>query len=394
VVKGFRRAKPTSSFWALRNVSFELEHGEMMGVVGPNGSGKSTLFRLIGGVLRPDEGHVRAQGRIGALFELGTGFHRDLTGRDNIFVNGVILGLTRREIMHRFDDIVAFAGLEEFVDSPLRTYSSGMQLRLAFSIAANTSPDILLIDEVLAVGDLSFQQKCLERVKQFQENGCAIILISHDLSQIRRLCRKTLRLKKGAAIAFGDSEMVIGQYLAETEAETRKRTPQTGKVTVTTSGVELRPGKNRFGSLELKITGVRLLGRNGLPASELQSGDPMVVEIEYRTDALIQGPIFGVSIVTDSDTPCFDTSTAGTGQVLPSVQGEGRIRLRIERLDLNAGSYFLDVGVYEKDWAYAYDYHWHSYPLTMRTARRFQGIIVPPHRWEMVESASLPRRRE
>lgn len=203
-------------FWALRHIDFTIPSGRMVGLIGHNGAGKSTLLRLIGGVGKPDEGSIAVQGRIGALLDLGAGFHPDLTGRENAFISGVIGGLTRRQVEERFDDIVTFAELEEFIDSPLRTYSNGMQMRLAFAVATQIEPDILLIDEVLAVGDLAFQQKCLERIAQFKREGCTILLVSHETSLIEKLCDEVILLNAGEIVAHGPADDVISQYTTNT----------------------------------------------------------------------------------------------------------------------------------------------------------------------------------
>jgi len=204
VVRGLRQMKPVEQFWALREVSCSVAAGRTLGMIGNNGAGKSTLLRLIGGVGRPDEGSVQVHGRIGALLDLGLGFHPDLTGRENVFVSGVIAGLTRHEVAQRFDSIVAFAELQQSIDSPLRTYSSGMQMRLAFAVAIHTEPEILLIDEVLAVGDLAFQRKCLQRIARFKAEGCTILLVSHDATLIQQLCDEVLWLRGGRLVAHGD----------------------------------------------------------------------------------------------------------------------------------------------------------------------------------------------
>lgn len=215
VVSGLRRLGPTERFWALREVSFSLPPGRMVGLIGSNGAGKSTLLRLIGGIGKPDEGRVEINGRLGALLDLGAGFHPDLTGRENVFINGVISGLTRREVAERFDEIVAFAELEEFINSPLRTYSTGMQMRLGFAIAVHIEPEILLIDEVLAVGDLAFQSKCLNRIEQFKALGATIILVSHDMTSIRQLCDEVVWLRRGRIAAYGPTDDVVDKYIAE-----------------------------------------------------------------------------------------------------------------------------------------------------------------------------------
>ena len=220
-VRGYRKLKPVKEFWAIRHLSFEIPSGQMVGMIGHNGAGKSTLLRLIGGVGIPDEGSITTHGRIGALLDLGAECHPDLTGRDNVFLSGVIAGLTKRQVASRFDSIISFAELEEFIDNPFRTYSSGMQLRLAFSVAAHTDPDILLIDEVLSVGDAAFQKKCLQSIKEFKAKGCAILLISHDMDQIRELCDDVYCLKYGNVIAHGDPALICTHY---TEAMTGEAT--------------------------------------------------------------------------------------------------------------------------------------------------------------------------
>jgi lipopolysaccharide transport system ATP-binding protein len=215
---------PVEYLWALRDVSFTVPSGCMLGVIGPNGAGKSTLLRLIGGVGKPDEGSVVVRGRVGALLDLGAGFHPDLTGRENIFVSGVISGLTRHEVAERFDSIVDFSELEEFIDSPIHTYSSGMNMRLAFAIAVHTEADIFLIDEVLAVGDISFQQKCLKRIKQFKSQGCAVILVSHDEARIEEFCDEALWLKSGHVMTQGVPSLIVSQYVADMTKDAMRHT--------------------------------------------------------------------------------------------------------------------------------------------------------------------------
>jgi len=210
--RGGRNLRPVETFWALRHVSFEVAAGKMLGVIGNNGSGKSTLLNLIGRLSRPDEGALAVRGRMVGLLELGTGFHPDLTGRENVFINGVVTGLTRREVAQRFDSIVAFAGVEAFIDSPLRTYSSGMRMRLGFAVMAHTRPEVLLIDEVLAVGDLAFQRACAARIAAFKADGCAIVLVSHDLEAVAEMCDEVLWLRRGDVAACGPADSTIASY--------------------------------------------------------------------------------------------------------------------------------------------------------------------------------------
>lgn len=222
---GFRGLQPIERFWALRHVSFEITPGRMLGIVGQNGAGKSTLLRLLGGVIRPDEGSVQVHGRIGALFDLSTGFHAELTGRENVFVSGVIAGLNRRQVSERLAAIVDFADLGEVIDNPLRTYSTGMQVRLGFAVAAFTRPEVLLIDEVLAVGDIAFQAKCLDQIAQFKAAGTTIILVTHDTTMVQRFCDEAMWLRSGQAAAYGDPSSVLERYVDEMTPETRGRTP-------------------------------------------------------------------------------------------------------------------------------------------------------------------------
>ena len=214
--RGLGRTKPVDYFWGLDDVSFSVEAGRTMGVIGSNGAGKSTLLRLIGGVGLPDKGRVRLEGRLGALLDLGAGFHPDLTGRENVSISGVISGLSYREVGKRFDSIVAFAELHDFIDNPLRTYSSGMQMRLAFAVATHIDAEILLIDEVLAVGDASFQSKCFDRLARFRADGSTTIVVSHDLQTIRQICDEVLWLREGRLVARGCPDTVIDEYSADT----------------------------------------------------------------------------------------------------------------------------------------------------------------------------------
>ena len=383
-LKGLRRLTPVDEFWALRNISFTVKSGEMVGVIGHNGAGKSTLLQLLGGVTQPSEGHVRVHGRIGALLDLGASFHGDLTGRENVLTSAIVAGLRRREVARRFDQIVAFAELEQFIDNPVRTYSTGMMMRLAFSVAVHTNPQSLLIDEFLSVGDVAFQAKCINRIKELKAQGCAIVFISHDAGQVQNLCDRALWLRQGQVVAYGEPEVVAGQYIAEMRSETQRRTP-TRPPKLTDSGIELRVNENRFGSLEAEITDVRLL-----PASDLESGDSLSIEIHFQSEKSIESPIISVTISREDGQACFDISTETLGRSLPCLCGQDQITLHLDRLDLVGGGYFVDVGIYEQNWAYAYDYHWHAYPLSIRSSIKQKGILSSPHRWRLSQAQSLP----
>lgn len=376
-LSGLGALSKVDHFWALRNISFTVSPGEMLGIIGHNGAGKSTLLQLIGGVGYPNEGKVKVNGRIGALLDLGAGLSPDLTGRENIFVTGVVAGLSRREVAEYLDAIIEFAELKQFIDNQVRTYSTGMQMRLAFSVAVHTQPDVMLVDEFLSVGDLAFQTKCLQRIEELKASGCAIILISHNAEQVEQLCDKALWLTQGKISAYGEPKVVASRYVNEMQLQTKQRTPEKPSQT-TASGVELRMNENRFGSLEVEITNVLLL-----PDREINSGDSLNIAIEYLSHQPIDSPIFSISITTSDNQKCIDVNTTDMGVFLPNIHGKGQIKLDFERLDLTSGEYLLSIGVYDQNWAYAYDYHHQVYSFKVRSTYNSKGILNPPLRWNV-----------
>lgn len=392
ILKGLKNLGSADEFWALRNINVTVPAGRMVGVIGSNGAGKSTLLRLVGGVGRPDEGQVAINGRIGALLDLGAGFHPDLTGRENVFISGVIAGLTRRQVAEQFDSIVTFAELDDFIDNPLRTYSTGMKMRLAFAVAVHIEPDVLLVDEVLAVGDMAFQQKCLEKIAQFKQAGCTILLVSHDIAMVRQLCDEVLWLRQGQVAAYGPADVVVDQYSNEMLSETQRRTPKVQPVVELSTGIKLQVNENRFGSLEMQISQVRLLANTGLPVEQLESGQPLLIHIEYAAPQPVASPVFGVTISQEDGFVCYDTNTAAANITLPTLQGQGYFSLNIERLDLVSGKYFINVGIYEQNWQYVYDYHWHVYPLIINAPNSEKGILHPPHSWRIGNELTSPKR--
>ena len=358
----FRRRR-VDRFWALRDVTFHVAPGRMVGFVGMNGAGKSTLLRLIGGVGRPDEGTVEAGGRVGALLELGAGFHPDLTGREGVFVNGVIGGLTRGEVAARFDAIVAFAELEAFIDSPIRTYSSGMQMRLGFSVAVHSDPDLLLVDEVLAVGDASFQEKCRERISRFRAEGCTIVLVSHDIALIRELCDEALWLRDGRVAASGPPAVVVERYLEE---GVRGRAEEEGGAPPSC----------------VQIRSVRLLDREGRPVDAIDSGGTLRVEMEIEAHDAVLRPLIAVMITRGDGHPCCSLDSERALDI-GRLEGRQWIRLELDRLDLQGGAYFVDIGCYAAGWVRVYDYHHHRHPLLVHGGPG-RGILLPPHGWSRV----------
>ncbi|RIV82340.1 ABC transporter ATP-binding protein [Aurantiacibacter xanthus] len=375
LLRGFSRGK-AERVWALRGVDLEVEAGAMVAVIGHNGAGKSTLLRLLGGVMRPDEGRIERRGRTAGLLDLNVGMHPELSGLENLQIGGVVAGLTRQQVARRMDEIIAFSELEPFIEAPFRTYSSGMKMRLGFAVASHVDPDILLVDEVLSVGDLSFQNKCLERIETIKRQGTAVVLISHDLEQAERLSDKVMWLRQGEVVAVGQSAMIVGDYRAAMSSKSRAVTPSGKPDRVLAMGHVLRTHENRFGSMEMEIEDLRLLGAKGEPVSEIGPTDPLTIEIEYRAETGV-APIIGLSIGRD-DEEVIDISSEGDRIELAG--GSNRVAVSFKGLDLKPGDYAVSVGLYEPSWAYAYDYHWRAYPLTV-TGQARDDRSGPPRRW-------------
>jgi ABC-type polysaccharide/polyol phosphate transport system ATPase subunit len=371
------------AMWALRDVTLDLGRGRMVGLIGPNGSGKSTLLKVMGGILKPTTGSVAVTGRVAALIELGAGFHPDFTGRENIYVNGVLLGLSRAEIRERFDDIVGFAGLAPFIDSPVKTYSSGMYMRLGFAIAVTVDPDVLLIDEVLAVGDEAFQHRCIGKIQEFKARGKTIVLVSHDLASVERLCDEAVWLDGGRLMARGATREVVGHYLDHVAREEARAL-----------GVEHRAAEaavasgaaTRWGTREVELTRVRLTDGDGRERYLYETGEPCTVHMAYRAVRPIEDPVFGVGIYRKDGVCCFGTNTAIEGHRLDKVEGDGEVSVRFDRLDLVEGEYLLDVATHARD-GHPYDYHSRLYAFAVRSRVKDTGIARLAHAWRLPDEA-------
>ncbi len=380
LLSGFRNLRSQDFFWALKDVSLEVGSGEMVGVIGRNGAGKTSLLRLAGGIGEPDEGKISIDGRLGALIDLGAGFHPELTGRENATMNAVIAGFRRRDVRGILDDIVGFAELEDFFDSPLRTYSTGMQLRLAFSVAVHLRPEVLLVDEVLAVGDLGFQEKCLERIQQLRGQGTAILFVTHNLEQAQQLCDRIVWLESGRIKAYGSSAEVVTAYRDNIQLVTRQLAPRGYPDQKVAGGAVLRINESRFGSLEMTLQQVRVLDDAGNPAEVLTVGKGMQVEMAWQAAKPAGEVIFSAGIYRpDNTVVCEVYSTAAE---LPAQHG--KLCVTIDRLDLAPGEYFVDVGVYPADWSCIYDFHKHVYPLLVEGRGEGKGALRPPYTWKMI----------
>jgi ABC-2 type transport system ATP-binding protein len=338
VVRG-RRAR-YEEFWALKDVSFEIERGETFGIIGPNGSGKSTMLKCLSKILTPEHGAIHVRGSMSSLLELGAGFHPELSGKENVYLNAAILGMTRKQVAAKLDDIVSFAGLERFIDMPVKNYSSGMYVRLGFAVAINVDPDILLIDEVLAVGDESFQRKSAEKIAEFRDSHRTVVLVSHGLPQIRALCDRAAWLEDGQLIMLGPAPEVVDAYAGDTH-EDRDTTAT---------------GATRWGSGEVRITSVQMLDAAGEPANRIYSGDRTVVRIAFKAQRRVEDPIFGISIEHVDGHLVTGTNTMRQGQVITAVQGSGYVDVLIPSLPLAEGTYDLSVAIIDRTEKLDYDY--------------------------------------
>ena len=391
----FRRLRRRrEDFWALREVSFAVEPGETLGIIGENGSGKSTTLKLISRILEPTSGRITVNGRVSALLELGAGFHPDLTGRENIYLNASLLGFSRREIRRKTESIIAFAELERFIDIPVRHYSSGMFMRLGFAIAIHVDPDILLTDEVLAVGDESFQRKCLEKIAELQRSGKTILFVSHDMNAVRSLCSRVLWLHQGRVQDLGDPNRVVDAYLLfihEREAaflEERQRRLQEAAPQETAGPPSepeaVQPLQNRWGSGEISFQQVRFLDAEGNDCFLHRSGAPAVIEMAYTVARPQPDPVFGIAIYRQDGLWVYGTNTAIDGLTLEAPQGKGVIRFHMPALHLLEGQYWLDVAVHARNGT-PYDYWRHCWNFSVYSLVSDQGVYRPEHRWEWEE---------
>jgi lipopolysaccharide transport system ATP-binding protein len=330
-IKHLGRGPKPQEFWALQDINFEVKRGETLGVIGHNGAGKSTLLKILSRITPPTTGEARLHGRVGALLEVGTGFHPELTGRENVFLNGAILNMKRREIQSRFEEIVEFADIGPFIDTPVKRYSSGMQLRLAFSVAAHLEPEILIIDEVLSVGDLAFQQKCLGRMEAASKEGRTVVFISHSLPSVVNLCDRAILLSEGRVTAAGGVGEVVDAYVDDVNSDLER-------------GIRDR---RRHGNGKLRLIDFHL-ERNGQLLDSPVTGEDfeMVLSFEKHTQESLRGTRVNLTIFTLSDqTPLLDLDTAQTGESFSEIPERGEIRCRLERCPLPAGQYYVDVRI-------------------------------------------------
>jgi len=392
---GALRKNEYEVFNVLEDVSFSVTEGECVGIIGDNGSGKSTLLKVIANILRPTKGRVAVRGRMTPFLELGVGFQPDLTVRENVGMYATIMGLSNGMIRDRIEDVIEFAGLGRFEDAKLKNLSSGMQVRLAFSTAIQTDPDVLLVDEVLAVGDMEFQQKCFEVFKRYRREGVTILFVSHDLGAVRRFCDKALLLSHGRQVAFGETGDIIDRYVYGGEGRDR---PEEGAATegggsgATGEGVEAGQTEappieeaaaakpRRWGDGKVVIAEVELLDKFGARSERFSSFDPMTVRIRYHAKERVDDPIFGIALYDELGRHLYGTNTELKDHPIESVQGEGKVDLQVARIPMLAGKFFLTVAAHTRD-GKPYDWLDKQYSFEVVPAGRDAGIIEVPCRW-------------
>jgi ABC-type polysaccharide/polyol phosphate transport system ATPase subunit len=419
--------KPDETFQALRGVTFTVPKGCTFGVIGRNGSGKSTLLKCVAGITRPTEGSVTVDGRISALIELGAGFHPEISGRENIFINGIMLGLTKKQIQRRFDEIVEFAEMQDFIDAPVKTYSSGMYMRLGFAVSVHVDPEVLLVDEVLAVGDQGFTHKCLDKFAEFRRRNKSILLVTHSLDVVEKFCDIAHWLDRGVTKGEGDPKRVVAAYMIDVEdaeenelakAESArvaaaakeiteaKETPLTENPDLSVASEEtgeapasseesgpkdgFKAEEGRWGTREIEITNVTIAGPDGEAGHVFQSGDALHIRMDVTSKETITDFVFGLGLF-NADNVCVYGTNTNLEEFQPTeIDGAGTVTFTIDHLDLVEGTYRLDLAAHKTD-GYPYDYHRLLYTFRVKSRIRDVGIYRPDHSWSFGGGIKIDR---
>jgi ABC-type polysaccharide/polyol phosphate transport system ATPase subunit len=367
-----RRGRATyEDFWALREVALDVPEGATLGLIGENGSGKSTLLKCMARILRPDAGTISIRGKMSALLELGAGFHAELSGRENVYLNGSILGLGKRELDRKFDDIVSFAGLERFIDSPVKNYSSGMYVRLGFSVAINVDPDVLLVDEVLSVGDAQFQRRCADKFAELRSEGKTIVIVSHGLETIRTLCDSAAWLERGTLQAVGTSRDVVDAYTGKVEADRQR---------------DVDPSL-RTGSGEGEVTDIELLDAKGVPTAAVRSRDPLTVRIHYVMNQAIEQPVFGVAVHT-LDGLEVSAATSRATFIPEKLDGSGLVDMEVGELVLLPGTYDVTAYITNFGGVHQYDFRYRACRFVVEPGEphgSYGGVMSLGATWRLQE---------
>ncbi len=391
----------------LNNISFEVEKGQAVGLIGHNGCGKSTTLKLLTKIMYPDSGSIVMRGRVSSLIELGAGFHEDMSGRENIYINASIFGLTRGEINKRMEDIITFSELEEFIDNPVRTYSSGMYMRLAFSIAINVDADILLVDEILTVGDFNFQAKCFNRLREVKASGTTIVIVSHSMEQIEQICDRSIWIHDGKIRREGRPRDVHPEYLdfmgekrqelawKEAENKEENRESQEVKETDHENAEEIHvanhdkpeENKKRWGNGYARIEKIVLLDKQGKEKSVFKTGDAVVIQITYKVNRKVEDAVFGIGIFRSDGIQCYGTNTRIDKQNKFDLTKDGVVQINVPAMSLMAGEYLLDVAI-EADIGIAVDYYKEAYRFEVFSDISDVGIARIEHDWKITDDST------
>lgn len=369
-----------AEMWALRAINLEVKQGEVLGIIGRNGAGKSTLLKILSRVTIPTSGECRVKGRIASLLEVGTGFHPELTGRENIYLNGAILGMTKNEIRKKLDEVVAFSEVEKYIDTPVKRYSSGMYVRLAFAVAAHLEPEILIIDEVLAVGDAQFQKKCLGKMEDVAKGGRTVLFVSHNMAAISSLCGKAILLNNGHIDDFGSSQQIIRRYLTSFQHYVKQ---------------SLYERSDRKGNGKAKLKSIYLSTLEGNLLHELLSGQECMMNIEYESIGVINKPIFSFTIYNQHGQPLVHCNSSVAKTFFDKVPKHGVVICNFNRLSISSGSYRLNAAILDGDQvmdhvegAYAFTVNDGDYFGTGRVIGELNGICLVDHYWRLKERIS------
>jgi len=368
MIRYIQRQIKHNTFLALDNISLNVNRGEVFGIIGENGAGKSTLLKLIAKVLRPTRGRIWVKGRVAPLLEVGAGFHPELTGRENVYLNGAMLGFTQKEMDKRFQQIVDFAELWDFIDAPLRTYSSGMWARLGFAVATDVDPDILIVDEILSVGDENFQRKSSERIAAFREKGATILLVSHNMSLIEKMCDRAVLFDHGKVVTIGTTKAVVNSYLERVRGEESQRLAEQG----------ILNENNRWGNQTIQIEAAKILGGDGKEQSVFHTGETLILEFEYRAHKPIEEPIFGVAIHRQDGVHITGPNTTFANFKVGNVTGKGKISYTIDSLPFLEGLYRFSVAATNSSDAEMFDYH-----------DRVYAFSIDNHGWDVAEKYGM-----
>jgi ABC-type polysaccharide/polyol phosphate transport system ATPase subunit len=401
----FRNRNRYEERWILQDINLKLQKGEAVGLIGENGSGKSTLLKLLSKIIYPNQGEITVNGKVSSMLELGAGFHPDMTGRENIYMNASIFGLTREKIDQRIKDIIAFSEIEDYIDNPVRTYSSGMYMRLAFSVAINVEADILLVDEILAVGDLNFQKKCFHKMQKLKKEGVTIVLVSHDLGSVEKLCDKAVWINEGRVEAKGEVLTVCKQYLQymlskdekamqdntvsqnQEDMQQEQSLPQQEDIQQSTPAEEQEDKsdkKNRWGNGSASITDVELLDKDGGLRRHFKTEESMTVRMKYKINKELDSIGFGIAIHRADGVYCFGTNTFIDKIEVDckDIPKEGQVEFHMERLGLIEGNYTIDLAMHDKD-GLAFDYRTNLVEFSVISEIKDEGLYRPVHTWKI-----------